>query len=342
MIRRLVFWFACFASIAMLLAQTYGLAPMSYTATRLMLPAALVMAAVWLWAIRARDAGLLLRLRAGLLGGMWGTIGYDLVRVPFHLAGQNPFVPIRGYGVWIAGAATSSPATDLVGLAYHASNGVTFAWIYAIVALRRHWGWAVAWGLALESLAVFSAFGEVFAIRHAYGALILAYAAHVFYGYPLGRACRQPERLLASMRPVLGTARGWMTILAAVWFAIWFLTAWQSPGSAAPADPPAPAGTIRVGPTALHPGWTERTVGSEITLENRLDREADLRVRRPGRPAREAMVVRLAPGERRAIPLPDRGIHQVLITNAPWRSVFVGVRDGADYRPANRPGPATP
>jgi hypothetical protein len=314
-----------------LLAQTSAWMSMSRAAALLGPPAVLVMVVAWSWARRAGDDDLRLRLRAGLLGGVWGTIGYDLVRVPFHLAGQNPFVPIRAYGVWLLGASASSPLTDAVGILYHASNGIAFAWLYAIVALRRHWGWAVVWALALESGAVVTSFGDVFAIRAVYGALALAYAAHVFYGAPLGRVCAHPERALASVRPALGSARSWATMLAAALFVMWFLTAWQAPG--ADRGSAAAAASVDVGPASFYPGWLERKRGESFALRNRLDRPVEVRVRPPGAAAAEPILVQLAPREARTVLLTEIGIHQVLAPGLPWRSAFVAVREGADYRP---------
>ena len=148
---------------------------------------------MWLWARRARDSDLLLCLRAGLLGGIWGTIGYDLVRVPFHLAGQNPFVPIRAYGVWITGAAASSPLTDVVGLAYHASNGITFGVMYmALVgdASRRSWWWAVAFATLLELAMLVTPYTTFFGIHPTTRFVIVTFAAHAIFGVALGLSAK--------------------------------------------------------------------------------------------------------------------------------------------------------
>lgn len=324
--RRAVLAIAGIAPIGILLGHLWALAPMARLALPLGLPS--VLALVWIRrsAGRAGDSDCLARLRAGLLGGLWGTLGYDLVRIPFHHAGQNPFAPIRAYGLWLADGTFSTPATDLLGLAYHLSNGIGFGWIYAALALGRPWGWGILWGLLLETLAVLSPFGEVFALRQAYGSLALAYAAHVFYGLPLGLVCRRPEAFLPGAFPLHRTAKGWGTLAALALLGIWFLSAWQPirpPGAMAPA-------LVVAGPDALYPGWLHLPAGSAVVVENRLPRELPLRLRRPdGR----IEVLRIMPRGSLRLVLASPGIHQIAAAGTSWRSVFLSVHRGEDCRP---------
>ena len=97
-IDRLLFFGASFGSIAILLAHLVGAGRMDALALNAGLPSGLVMAAVALKAWRCGDRALLAQLRAGLIGGLLGTLAYDVVRVPVHLAGLNPLSPIRAYG----------------------------------------------------------------------------------------------------------------------------------------------------------------------------------------------------------------------------------------------------
>jgi hypothetical protein len=129
--RRVILALAALGSIATLLGHLYAIAPMSLLARFCFVPSMLAIAGVWVSAHRAGDRDLLQRARAGFVGGLVGTLGYDWVRVPVHALGQNPFAPMRAYGVWIAGVAQSSPATDLLGTLYQFSNGITFGLIYA-------------------------------------------------------------------------------------------------------------------------------------------------------------------------------------------------------------------
>ena len=44
------------------------------------------------------------RIRVGVFGGVIGTIGYDLIRLPFAVGGTRVFVPIDTYGLLITDA----------------------------------------------------------------------------------------------------------------------------------------------------------------------------------------------------------------------------------------------
>ncbi|MBI4227004.1 MAG: hypothetical protein HY600_01875, partial [Candidatus Omnitrophica bacterium] len=303
-----------------LLGHLDGVWSMRRFALVVWLPISLGMLVVWFWARRADDADFLRRARTGLVGGWLGTIGYDLVRIPFHLAGHNPFPPIRAYGVWLSGVPFSTPWTDLAGFLYHISNGITFGWLYSFLVLRRHWGWGVLWGLALETIAVSTAFGEVFRIRAAYSALSLAYAAHLFYGFPLGQVCRTPERW---GRP------GWAPRLVFFLLAAWFVAAWQPVGT----QPPLRAGEMVIGPRALYPGWADRPLGSDWAISNRLSEPVTVKIRRPSRPLTETETITLGPGQRRVLRLTERGVYQLGLPDHPWRSVFISVHNDGDYRP---------
>jgi hypothetical protein len=325
----ILFWLGAFGSIACLLGQCYAVGSMRGLALAVWAPATAVMAAAAWSGARRGDADLLLRIRAGLLGGLWGTMGYDLVRIPFHLAGLNPFVPIRAYGVWLAGAAHSTPWTDALGFAYHLSNGVTFGWILSVPALRRHWAWAVLWALGLETLAVLTPFADVFGLRGQYGALWLAYAAHVLYGVPLGIACREPERHVAAAWPPGRTARGRGTVALVVLVGAWFLAAWQPLGR----QPSLAPGEVILGPDGAYPGWTELDRGRPFRLVNRTPERLEVRVRRPGAWRTPGEAVWLEPGQAFTARADLRGLHQILVAGRPWRSVLVAVREGSDYRP---------
>jgi hypothetical protein len=178
--------FACSSSGLILLAKVYGLGPMHLTWLTFMLPSLLVVAAIWIYSAKHGSHYTAPALLLGLLGGFIGTIGYDLARIPFMLMGQRVFGPISAYGVWLCDASSSSPLTEWTGWLYHFSNGVTFGMMYALVARRRHWGWAVAWAMLLETIALVCPLGQIFSITGNYKAMGIAYLGHVAYGLPLG------------------------------------------------------------------------------------------------------------------------------------------------------------
>jgi len=324
---RLVFTLASFGSIALLLGHLYNAGSMARLFMVIGLPATALMLIAWRRGVRLDDREFRLKLRAGCAGGMIGTLGYDLVRIPMHLLGMNPLSHIRFYGVWITGADHATWLTDLAGLGYHFSNGVTFAWMYAIVALRRHWLWAVAWALVLESLAVISVFGEVFAIRTAYDILAVAYAAHLFYGAPLGWSCQHPERALAWFTPLARTGGVWITGVAVVLFSAWFCTAWQ------PLQPitHVPPREVIIGPDALYPGLIDVSAGSSVTLRNKTGTSTTLIHRGPGIPAHPETIT-LNATDPSTLQLHTPGVHQLLTSRNPWRSIFLTVHRDGDYR----------
>lgn len=325
-VRRTLLGIASLGSIACLLGHLYAIAPMSVWARFCFVPAILVVAMTWVWAWRARDEDLLLRARAGLVGGLWGTIGYDWIRVPMHAIGQNPFAPMRAYGVWIAGVSQSSPATDLLGALYQFSNGLSFGLVYAMMGMRWPWLAAVAWGLVLETLAVVTPFGQVFAIRYAPTALVVAYVGHLFYGVPLGRVCRNAA---LHRKPTLysGHSHAWLMAALALAFLSWFVSAWQPVRNAPP-----PARTIQVGPDAIYPGWTDDSVGAELTIVNASPDSVAVRVRHSSSPADSGRMLRLAPRGAARFALEHPGVYQLLAPGRAWRSVFVSARRGSDYR----------
>jgi hypothetical protein len=327
-IRRAMFAAASLGSIALLLGHVNAVARMHDLAWTVGIPCLIVMAVVWIWAGLESDQVFLDALRAGFWGGLWGTIGYDLVRIPFHFAGQNPFTPIRVYGVWIMGAEHSNGLTDLMGVAYHFSNGLTFGWIYALVFLRRSWIWGIVWGLGLEALAVASAFGDVFAIRYAPQMLLLAFAAHVFYGAPLGWACQKPKR--ARFDWVSG--RAFASVLLSTACLAWFWGEWQigrrlSDGR----HEDLIATTEGLMPAITDKPWREAQKG--IPFYNRTTQNITVILRHSRAPEVAAEEMRVAPGERVLLQFPSIGLFQVLAPGLPGRSVLVAVYDGGNYRP---------
>lgn len=157
-----------------------------------------------------REAGVAEALRVGFWGGLLGTLGYDLVRIPFHLNGFLVFAPIETYGVWLLEAQRSSGLTDALGWLYHFSNGITFGWMYALTMRERSRWWGVLWGLSLETIVVASPFVRIF---HLAGqSLVIAYGAHLAYGYPLGLAVQHWSSTLSWMSRMKSTVV-WTSLL---------------------------------------------------------------------------------------------------------------------------------
>src|SRR5512132_1905850 len=102
----------CATSVGALLAKVYGVAPMHLAALVAALPATVALALIWVAASRAKRTDLADALAIGLVAGLAATLGYDIARVPFHLAGQRIFAPIAAFGVWVLDADRSSRFTE--------------------------------------------------------------------------------------------------------------------------------------------------------------------------------------------------------------------------------------
>ena len=114
-------------SVVPLLAWVYGLGSFAAWFWRLARPRGCVLGAIAWRVTRSRSgtnapAGLQAVLVTGTVGGLVGTIGYDLFRVPFVASGLRVLAPIDSYGVLLLDARTSSPLSGFAGWVYHFSN----------------------------------------------------------------------------------------------------------------------------------------------------------------------------------------------------------------------------
>lgn len=248
------------SSVLALLAWVYKLAPFQRAFVALSLPC---LALLGVLAVHARRSPALADLlAAGVAGGLVGTIGYDLFRIPFVVAGLRMLAPIDSYGVLLLDASESSPWTGTAGWSFHLLNGVGFGITYAALARpeRRHWAWAVAWAMVLETATVATPFGRVYGIAGQGDLLFIAYAAHVAYGVPLGLIV---QRWAPSPRAALRALAG----------AVAVLIAWQHPWSSPAADragraAPGPSTTVvaeRFRPewVRVHPGGCARLIAAD-------------------------------------------------------------------------------
>lgn len=336
--KRVVFWVASFASIAILLLHLSGRLSMHQGAMFLFAPACLAMVVVWVLARKQDDRLLLQQLRVGLIGGLWGTLGYDLFRVPFHLLGLNPFAPIYAYGMWFCGEPNSSVFTDSVGYVYHLSNGITFGWIYSLLMYKRNWAWAVGWALLLETLAIVTVFGVVFSLRSYSGVVILAYVAHLFYGVPLGVACQYPDQadafhFKAIHMPTWLKPTSWCLLALLVGMGIWFTNATLPIIDRASHS----ADGIRFTERQLVPGWSNLEVDSVMTIRNDAANAQTVLIRPPGIVDNaEITKMKIEPSTQMTYSFQETGIYQIGIENSPIRSVFVAAQKDQRYKPKSK------
>lgn len=274
--------------------------------------------AVWFWAVAAPALALLLWigwavsrpgaahgqlhtiLVAGTVGGLLGTVGYDLVRVPFVVGGLRVLAPIDSYGVLLLGAQTSSPLTGFAGWAYHFSNGIGFGIAYAAVALGRRWWWGIGWGLVLETATLVTPFADAYGLRGQYGTIAVAYAAHVPYGLAVGWAGERGGALMGQLWEV--SRRSTVYALAAL---VAVLGVWHRPFSAGAGGAGASGAATTVVSGRFTPEWVRVPVGGCVTIRFE-DRVAARRC------------------------FSEEGVHRVRLDDRPYSGGFVIADPGMD------------
>lgn len=184
-------------SVAPLLGWVYGLGRFATWFRFLTLPALGVVAVAAFVVSRpgSRFRTIRTAMVVGAMGGLLGTILYDLVRIPFVLLGYRVLAPIDSYGVLLLDARSSSDISGLAGWLFHFSNGINFSIAYALVALGRNVRWGVLWAMVLETATLLTPFIDAYGLSGRWGLIGVAYAAHVPYGLAVGWAARQGEVL---------------------------------------------------------------------------------------------------------------------------------------------------
>jgi hypothetical protein len=253
-------------SVAPLLAWVYGLGSFALWFWALAMPGMLVVTGIALWA-RRRHAfpDLQAAILAGTLGGIAGTIGYDLVRVPFLAFGLRLFAPIDSYGLLILNVPHSSPLTTFTGWSYNVANGIGFGIGYAMIGLGRRWWWAIPWALGLETMTIVTPYASSYGIAGHPDLIAIAYGAHVAYAAPLGILVSQAarwKRLTEAPVPA-----SWAVAGVAVVLLLW-QRPWTEPASVAVAEKltPQPATVVEDGGFA--PEWVRLPADGCVTLVN--------------------------------------------------------------------------
>jgi len=299
-------------SIAALLADVYGIAPMHRVFWLASVPSMALLAV--LAATPRFDAELRARIRVGAVAGVLGTVGYDVARIPFALVGQRVFAPIESYGVLIADASASSGLTTTLGWLYHLSNGVTFGVAYAALMARRWWPWGIAWGLLLESVAVLSPFAARYGLAGQVVPIAIAYGAHVFYGYPVGRVAQDLDRAEAQLRQW-----GRHSVAVILVGAVVLLVGWQRPWSGSPVEREAARMGTSATPVTIvlrdrfEPEWLRIRAGGCVVVDNR----SASRFQTP-----QGVV---EPGARATLCFDRPGAHRVRLGPRPYSGGFVYV-----------------
>jgi hypothetical protein len=163
---------------------------------------ALLGGVVWMVLLSAMDTRVrqTLRRRAlvGVVGGLIGTVAYDLARygvVSLFSMSFKPFHVFSIFGELFVGPGRNAALTFAVGLAYHVSNGTFFGLAYTLVFRRPNWWTGALWGIALElSMAtLYPSWLRIVMLREF---LEVSAIGHVVYGATLGLVAAKGVSLL--------------------------------------------------------------------------------------------------------------------------------------------------
>ena len=213
------------SSIACLLSDFYGLCPMKLFTLVIFLPALAILFGFALFDRSRGDGQLWRAVLVGVMGGLLAAVAYDVFRLPFVFAkewGLDAIVPpmdlfkvFPRFGAMVLGQpveqARYSLLTQMVGWAYHFSNGATFGVMYLALigdGTRRHWAWAALFAVALELGMLFTPYPAVFHIPLSGRFVLVTLAAHAIFGVGLGLSvrwwARQETHTTPAPLPVLG------------------------------------------------------------------------------------------------------------------------------------------
>lgn len=194
---RIALWLAALPSGLALLLHIWGTASIASVTLFATIPGLALMLYAYFRIPDERLGNIKTCLLAGFLGGCLGTLAYDVFRIPFMWSGIRIFSPIHVYGIWIADTSRSYGITDTIGWTYHFVNGVTFGILYSLFMLKRHWAWAIVWGILLEVIVLLTPFAYIFGLQGKTKLIVIALSGHVAYGVALGIVCHRPQLILA-------------------------------------------------------------------------------------------------------------------------------------------------
>ncbi len=189
--RSLVFGLA-FLSFACLLGQLYGFWTMRWFACWILPPPTLILIAI-AYLNRRKPAGITnphTWIVQGAIGGVVAAIAYDLFRLPFVLNGAPLFKVFPAFGRLILGSNEPAWLVQLLGWAYHFSNGAALGvMLLAAMTTARPkvlFSGAVAWALVIEAMLLLSPYAAFFGLKMDARFIVLTASAHLVFGIILG------------------------------------------------------------------------------------------------------------------------------------------------------------
>ena len=208
---RAVIFVLAATSIACLLTEFYGLCPMRQFTLFIFVPALVILGAVAAADGLGCGRQLFRAVLIGVAAGFIATVAYDIFRLPFVFAREwkiasvvppmNLFKVFPRFGAMILGQPLEQPAyslpTQLVGWAYHFSNGITFGIMYVAMignVAKGNWAWAIVMAAGLELGMLFTPYPGVFGIPLTARFVSVTLAAHIIFGIAMGLSARSLAR----------------------------------------------------------------------------------------------------------------------------------------------------
>ncbi len=174
-------------------AAQAGYASMSNLAVYFLIPSIIILGIIYGLSIRGELNEISFQIRNGIIAGLIGTIGLEIIReAGFHLGGMPGQMP-KLLGVLLLDRFALGPnfLSNVAGYAYHFWNGAAFGIIYSILLGRGHiwtgilYGILVGIGFMVSPAAVALGVGY-FGLDFGWGFPLTVTLAHISFGSLLG------------------------------------------------------------------------------------------------------------------------------------------------------------
>ncbi len=174
-------------------AAQAGYALMSDLAVQFLIPSILIIIGVLIYAFRSNHQDLGRQILVGLVGGLLGTVGLEVVRHIGFLMGGMPGEMPKLLGVLILNRFAQGPnaLSNLVGWSYHFWNGATFGIIYSLLFGRGKLTYGILYAILIgvgfmAGLAALAMGVGRFGVDFGIGFPLTVTLAHLAFGSILG------------------------------------------------------------------------------------------------------------------------------------------------------------
>jgi hypothetical protein len=173
--------------------------PLRFSVPALLVPSLVLLAALGIYASRVNIPAFWTFYSWGFIGGLVGTVAYDVTRVSGLLVKFTGFEVIHKFGLLITGSLELTWTAWIIGWAYHFLNGGVFGITFALMLGRRATVLTgIAWGILLE-IAMVITYPPTFGIDMGWGSvgLTVSFLGHAAYGATLGYTLKRVALKLA-------------------------------------------------------------------------------------------------------------------------------------------------